>query len=105
MILGIVLIALDFNINNEPDSVLIFRGIGIQIMVIILCITQYGIKVVNLYLSEDGGKETGSGSAVDGTNRVTNTFSTSTAGGQSLLMSSRTMIHTRGYMTLRNTKM
>lgn len=41
-ILGFVLIALDFNINNEPDSVLIFRGIGIQINVIILCILQFG---------------------------------------------------------------
>lgn len=41
-ILCAVLVALDFNIYNEPDSVLIFRGIGIQINVIILCILQFG---------------------------------------------------------------
>lgn len=41
-ILVTVLIVLDYNINNEPQSALIFRGIGTQIVIIIIVILQFG---------------------------------------------------------------
>lgn len=41
-ILTTVLIVLDYNINSEPQSALIFRGIGTQIVVIIIVMLQYG---------------------------------------------------------------
>lgn len=56
------MVALDFNINNEPDSVLLLRAMGIEITQIILILLQYGLKMVNLYINEDANRCISSGS-------------------------------------------
>lgn len=56
------MVALDFNISSEPDSVLLIRAMGIEITQIILILLQYGLKLVNLYINEDANRFISSGS-------------------------------------------
>lgn len=54
---------IDFSIYTEPDSVLLTRGMGIQISIILVNVFQFGIKQVLIFVDDDAKKITSSGSS------------------------------------------
>lgn len=54
---------IDFSIYTEPDSVLLTRGMGIQLSIILVNVFQFGIKQVLIFVDEDAKKITSSGSS------------------------------------------
>lgn len=88
IVLGAIMVLLDFNINTDPDSVLLLRGMGINLTVIIIVILQYGIKIGNVYFDEEAKNVTSSGSAG------------SIGGGTSFGVSGRTTSETGSRKTL-----
>lgn len=62
-ILGGVMTLIDFSIYTEPDSVLLTRGMGIQLSIILVNVFQFGIKQLVIFVNEDAKKITSSGSS------------------------------------------
>lgn len=62
------MVALDFSISSEPDSMLLLRTLGTELIIILLVLLQYGIKLVNLYLDDTANLSTESGSKHMGVN-------------------------------------
>lgn len=62
------MVALDFSVSSEPDSILLLRTLGTELIIILMVLLQYGIKLVNLYLDETANLSTESGSKHMGTN-------------------------------------
>lgn len=64
------MVALDFSISSEPDSILLIRTLGTELIIILMVLLQYGIKLLNLYLDETANLSTESGSKHMGTNHL-----------------------------------
>lgn len=62
------MVALDFSVSSEPDSILLLRTLGTELIIILMVLLQYGIKLVNLYLDENANLSTESGSKHLGAN-------------------------------------
>lgn len=91
---------IDFSIYTEPDSVLLTRGMGIQISIILVNVFQFGIKQVLIFVDDDAKKITSSGSSAvqsKGGNLSTSVSTSKMSQSNSVFKSSQmsTLTHTK----------
>lgn len=59
-IIGVILTPLDYLMQGNPDVLLGFRGVGIEIGAFLVIIIQFGSKVLYIYVHEIGSTTMGS---------------------------------------------
>lgn len=105
LLLGTIIVAIDFTVSSEPDSAALLRTMGVEIIVIFLCICQYGFKFIALYTNESASMNTKSGSQtkLSQAAAVVSSRSTTNGGPASLFISTNGRLTTRMMTTTQNT--
>lgn len=72
--MGVILVPLDFLMEDNPDTLVILRSIAIEIGVLIIIILQFGTKILYLYRVEltttFGSSSLGSSGGSSGANKT-----------------------------------
>lgn len=97
-----LMVAVDFSVNDQVETVLLTRGVTVQLNVIFLCILQYGIKGILIFTNRDAEKVTSSGSesVQQSKNTSSMSYSTSQASHSNSVFRSSQLTKTHTHTTL-----